>query len=116
MAGARVLVTGVAYKPDIDDMRESPALKVIDLLVKEGAQVAYYDPYIPVLPKTRKYDFKLESVSLEQITDGYFDAAVIVTNHSNIDYREVLKKAGVVIDTRNALKQEGVKSEKIQKA
>jgi UDP-N-acetyl-D-glucosamine dehydrogenase len=113
---ADILVIGVAYKPDVDDTRESPSLKVIDLLIKEGARVAYHDPHIPIMPKTRKYDFKLQSVQLPQIADDYYDAAVIVTNHSDIDYQEVLRKAKIVIDTRNALKQKGVKSDKIWKA
>jgi UDP-N-acetyl-D-glucosamine dehydrogenase len=113
---ADILVIGVAYKPDVDDTRESPALKVIDLLIKEGARVAYYDPHIPIMGRTRKYDFKLRSVQLKQIDDDYYDAAVIVTNHSNIDYQEVLGKANIVIDTRNALKQKGVKSDKVWKA
>jgi UDP-N-acetyl-D-glucosamine dehydrogenase len=113
---ADILVIGVAYKPDVDDTRESPALKVMDLLIKEGARVAYYDPYIPIMPKTRKYDFKLQSVQLKQMDDNYYDAAVIVTDHSVIDYQEILEKAKIVIDTRNALKQKGVKSDKIWKA
>lgn len=113
---ADILVIGVAYKPDVDDTRESPALKVIDLLIKEGARVAYYDPYIPIMPKTRKYDFKLQSVQLKQIVDDYYDAAVIVTDHSDIDYQEILERAKIVIDTRNALKQKGVKTDKVWKA
>lgn len=113
---ANILVIGVAYKPDVDDTRESPALKVIDLLIKEGARVAYYDPHIPIMPKTRKYDFKLQSVQLKQIANNYYDAAVIVTDHSDIDYQEVLAKAKIVIDTRNALKQKGVKSDRVWKA
>jgi len=113
---ADILVIGVAYKPDVDDTRESPALKVMDLLIKEGARVAYYDPHIPIMPKTRKYDFKLQSVELKQIDNDHYDAAVIVTDHADIDYREVLVKAKIIIDTRNALKQKGIKSEKIWKA
>ena len=113
---ADILVIGVAYKPDVDDTRESPALKVMDLLIKEGARVVYHDPHIPILPKTRKYDFKLRSVPLKQISDDYYDAAVIVTDHSDIDYREVLAKAKIIIDTRNALKQRGIKSDKVRKA
>jgi len=116
MKGAKILVVGVAYKPDVDDMRESPALKIIDLLLKEEAIVEYYDPYIPSLPKTRKYDLILNSIELEKIEDNRYDAAVIVTNHSNIDYPVLLKKACVVIDTRNALNQEGLHSDKIRKA
>jgi UDP-N-acetyl-D-glucosamine dehydrogenase len=116
IVGANILVVGVSYKPDVDDTRESPALKVIDLLVKEGAQIAYYDPHIPIMPTMRKYNFKLKSVQLNQITDGYYDAVVIITDHSDIDYQEVLRKTKIVIDTRNALKQQGIKSDKIWKA
>lgn len=114
--GAKILVIGVAYKPDVDDMRESPALKVIELLIREEAEVAYFDPYIPSLPKTRKYELNLQSICLEEIEENEYDAAVIITDHSNIDYPMVLKKAKIVIDTRNALKQEGIKSDKIWKA
>jgi UDP-N-acetyl-D-glucosamine dehydrogenase len=116
IGGAKILVIGVAYKPDVDDMRESPALKVIDLLIKEEARVEYYDPYIPSLPRTRRFQFNLQSVDLEKIEDRQYDAAVIVTNHSNIDYQQVLNKAKIVIDTRNALKQKGIKSDRIWKA
>jgi len=116
MIGAKILVVGAAYKPDIDDMRESPTLKVIDLLMKEEAVVDYYDPYIPSLPITRKYELKLQSVDPDKIGDDYYDAAVIITNHSNVDHQKFLKMAKIVIDTRNALKQNGLKSEKIWKA
>lgn len=116
MKGAKILVIGVAYKPDVDDMRESPALKVVDLIIKEGANVAYYDPYIPTLPKTRKYELDLHSVNMADLGEEEYDAAIIITDHSNIDYHLVLKKAKIVIDTRNALKQKGIKSEKIWKA
>jgi len=116
MVDADILVIGVAYKPDVDDTRESPALKVMDLLIKEGARVAYYDPHIPVMPKTRRYDFKLRSVPLKQIDEDHYDAAVIVTDHSDIDYRQVLAKAKIVIDTRNVLQHMGIKSDKVRKA
>jgi UDP-N-acetyl-D-glucosamine dehydrogenase len=116
IVGAEILVVGVAYKPDIDDMRESPALKVIDLLLKEGAVVAYYDPYIPTLPQTRKYQLDLSSVDLAETRDDRYDAAVIITNHSSIDYPLLLKKAKILIDTRDALKQKGIKSDRAWKA
>ena len=116
LVDAKILVIGVAYKPDIDDMRESPALKIIDLLIKEGVDVSYYDPYIPVLPKTRKYEINLESVVIEELEDNEFDAGIIITNHSCIDYPYLLNKTKIMIDTRNALNQKGIKSEKIWKA
>jgi len=96
--GARVLVLGVAYKADIDDLRESPALKVIRLLRVHGAEVSYHDPYCPELPA---YDLK--SIDL----DGYralasFDAVTIVTAHSALDYRTVVQQSDLVVDFRNA--------------
>lgn len=116
MEGAKILVVGVAYKPDVDDMRESPALKIIDLLIKEDAHVEYYDPYIPSLPKTRKYELNLHSVNVEKIEDDEYDAVVIITDHTDIDYHYLVNKGRIVIDTRNALKQKGIKSKKIWKA
>ena len=114
--GANVLVIGVAYKPDVDDMRESPALKVIDLLIKEGANVEYYDPYIPALPKTRKYELNLESVNVDELKDEQYDVALIITDHACIDYQAIQKKTKITVDTRNALKQKGVKSDTVWKA
>lgn len=113
---ANILIVGVAYKPDIDDMRESPALKIIDLLLKEGCHVSYYDPYIPTLPKTRKYHQDLQSIDLEKIKDKAFDVAIIVTDHAQVDYNGLINKAEIIVDTRNAMKQNGIKSEKIWKA
>jgi UDP-N-acetyl-D-glucosamine dehydrogenase len=97
--GSRVLVLGVAYKKDIDDMRESPALDVIRLLESQGAEVAYHDPYVP---KFREDGHEHSSVAL---TDGEItraDAVVIVTDHSSVDYQRVVRLAAVVVDTRNA--------------
>jgi UDP-N-acetyl-D-glucosamine dehydrogenase len=91
-------------------------LKVIDLFIKEGANVEYYDPYIPSLPETRKYKLELNSVDIEAVEDGAFDAIVIITDHAGIDYPRYLSKAKITIDTRNALKQKGTKSDKIWKA
>lgn len=116
IVGAKILVVGVAYKPDVDDMRESPALKVIDLLIKEGAKVEYYDPFIPTMPKTRKYQLNLTSADPGDMIDEQYDAAVIITDHTKVDYQLILSKARIVIDTRNALKQKGVKSDRIWKA
>ncbi len=96
--GAKVLVLGVAYKADIDDLRESPALKVIRNLEGQGAIVAYHDPFVPELPA-----FGLKSVELNgfEVLAGY-DAVLIVTAHSSIDYREVVRHAQLVVDFRNA--------------
>ena len=107
--GACVLVLGVAYKKDIDDLRESPALTIIELLQKEGAQVSYNDPYIPVVGKGRKYDLQMKSLPLEKLSD--FDCVLIVTDHSSYDYGKIVEDAQLVVDTRNATR--GIVSSKI---
>jgi UDP-N-acetyl-D-glucosamine dehydrogenase len=107
--GARVLVLGVAYKRDIDDLRESPSLTIIELLQKEGAQVSYHDPYFPFIGKGRKYDLQMKCSSLENL--GQYDCVLIVTDHSDYDYPSIVKESQLVVDTRNATK--GIKSEKI---
>lgn len=107
--GARVLVLGVAYKRDIDDLRESPSLTIIELLQKEGAKVSYHDPYFPFIGKGRKYDLQMKCSSLENL--GQYDCVLIVTDHSDYDYPSIVKESQLVVDTRNATK--GIKSEKI---
>ena len=94
--GSRVLVLGVAYKPNVNDMRESPALKIIDLLIDEGAQVAYHDPHVPDLPRKG-----LRSVPLDAATLAESDVAVIVTDHRSVDYALVVREAPLVVDLRN---------------
>jgi UDP-N-acetyl-D-glucosamine dehydrogenase len=107
--GARVLVLGVAYKRDIDDLRESPALTIIELLQKEGAQVSYHDPYFPFIGKGRKYDLQMKRTELDKL--GQYDCIVIVTDHSDYDYRKIVSEAQLVVDTRNATK--GIDSTKV---
>jgi UDP-N-acetyl-D-glucosamine dehydrogenase len=107
--GARVLVLGVAYKRDIDDLRESPSLTIIELLQKEGAKVSYHDPYFPFIGKGRKYDLQMRCSSLENL--GQYDCVLIVTDHSDYDYPSIVRESQLVVDTRNATK--GIKSEKI---
>ena len=99
---ARVLVLGVAYKKDIDDARESPSLRIMELLQARGARVDYNDPYFPHLPKMRKYDFGLKSVELTPEALAGYDAVVIATDHSLYDYPAIVRHARLVIDTRNA--------------
>jgi UDP-N-acetyl-D-glucosamine dehydrogenase len=107
--GARVLVLGVAYKKDIDDLRESPSLTIIELLQKDGAQVSYHDPYFPFIGKGRKYDLQLKCAELSDL--GQYDCVVIVTDHSDYDYRGIVKESQLVVDTRNATR--GITSSKI---
>jgi UDP-N-acetyl-D-glucosamine dehydrogenase len=107
--GARVLVLGLAYKRDIDDLRESPSLTIIELLQKRGAQVAYNDPFFPTVGHGRKYALNMTSTSLDAIPE--FDCVVIITDHSQYDFRMIVDKAQLVVDTRNATK--GIESTKI---
>jgi UDP-N-acetyl-D-glucosamine dehydrogenase len=100
---ARILILGVAYKKDVGDIRESPALRIMELLTERGAAVAYNDPHVPRLPKTRKHDFsRYYSVALEAGTLAHYDCVVVVTDHSTYDFSEIVKQARLVIDTRNA--------------
>jgi UDP-N-acetyl-D-glucosamine dehydrogenase len=98
--GAKVLVLGVAYKKDIDDLRESPALTIIELLQKDGAQVSYNDPYFPLIGKGRHYDLQMKCVPVEDVPK--YDCVVIVTDHSDYDYGWIVEHASLVVDTRNA--------------
>jgi UDP-N-acetyl-D-glucosamine dehydrogenase len=107
--GAKVLILGVAYKKDIDDLRESPALTIIELLQKDGAVVSYNDPYFPTIGKGRKYDLKLKCAELKDL--GQYDCVLIVTDHSDYDYARIVQDSQLVVDTRNATK--GIKSTKI---
>jgi UDP-N-acetyl-D-glucosamine dehydrogenase len=107
--GARILILGVAYKRDIDDLRESPALTIIELLQHEGAHVSYHDPYFPFIGKGRKYDLQMKRSELEQL--GQYDCIVLVTDHSDYDYKKIVNEAQLVVDTRNATK--GIASPKV---
>ena len=107
--GARVLILGVAYKRDIDDLRESPALTIIELLQHEGAEVSYHDPYFPFIGKGRKYDLQMKRTELDKL--GEYDCIVIVTDHSDYDYKKIVGEAQLVVDTRNATK--GIDSPKV---
>jgi UDP-N-acetyl-D-glucosamine dehydrogenase len=103
--GSRILVAGVAYKRDIDDMRESPALDVIHLLETKGAQVDYADPYVPEV-HAREWPGRrdLKAVELKRGTVGQYDCIVIVTDHKNFDYDSMVAEATLIVDTRNAIK------------
>jgi UDP-N-acetyl-D-glucosamine dehydrogenase len=107
--GSRVLILGVAYKKDIDDLRESPALTIIELLQKEGAQVSYHDPYFPFIGKGRKYDLQMKRSELEKLSQ--YDCVVIITDHSDYDFRRIVDESQLVVDTRNATK--GIDSPKV---
>ena len=104
--GSKVLVIGLAYKPNVDDMRESPTFHIMDLLDKYGASVDFYDPYIPVIGPTREHKHWAGHKSVgwsKDIVSGY-DAVIIATNHKDIDYNELSEWSDCIIDTRNSLK------------
>jgi UDP-N-acetyl-D-glucosamine dehydrogenase len=102
LEGARVLVLGAAYKPNVDDCRESPALELIELLAERGAEVSYSDPHVPVIGPRRAHSFSMESVELTPAALAAADAAVLVTDHRAFDYAAILASSRLVVDTRNA--------------
>jgi UDP-N-acetyl-D-glucosamine dehydrogenase len=114
--GAKILILGVAYKKDMDDARETPALSIMELLRKKGAVLFYHDPYIPILPRFRKHYFELKSAPLTKQLLQRIDVAVVVTDHSCIDYAWVVKHAPLIIDTRNVTKNMKQWKKKIVKA
>jgi UDP-N-acetyl-D-glucosamine dehydrogenase len=106
LKGANILIMGVAYKKNVDDLRESPALRIMEILQGFGANVSYYDPYLPEIPVTREHAALagMRSVSFDEATVSGFDAAMITTDHDNVDYNALVKWSQIVVDTRNATK------------
>ncbi|MGA3035052.1 MAG: nucleotide sugar dehydrogenase [Terracidiphilus sp.] len=100
LKGARVLVLGLAYKRDIDDLRESPSLTIIELLQARGASVEYNDPFFPTVGQGRKYTLNMSCTPLDRVPE--FDCVLIVTDHSQYDYPQIVGQAQLVVDTRNA--------------
>ena len=100
LKGSRLLVLGIAYKKNVDDMRESPAVEVMELLRAAGAEVAYSDPHVPVFPKMREHHFDLASVALTPQAVASYDAVVLTTDHAKFDYEMVRTHARVIIDSR----------------
>ena len=107
--GANILIIGVAYKRDLDDDRESPAYKLMELLERKRAKFTYHDPFVPVLQRSRRYDFGLKSVPLTAERLAEADAVLIATDHTGIDYDLIVRHSRLVVDTRNATRnvQEG---------
>ncbi len=105
LKGTRILLVGFSYKPDVADERESPAFRLTELIEARGAKVEYYDPFVPVIPKTREHP-ALEgrrSVSWQDVSSGDFDAALICTDHSDVDYEALVAAMPLVVDTRNTV-------------
>lgn len=113
---AKVLVLGLAYKKDIDDVRESPSIELIELLREEGAKVDYNDPYIPYTHKQREHDLKMKSKPLSAPMLRRYDVVLIATDHSDYDYTWIVKNSQLVVDTRNATADVKVGRHKIVKA
>jgi len=114
--GSKVLILGAAYKKDIDDMRESPSLKLIEILRDRGAKVDYHDSFISSLPRTRKYNYDMKSIELTKENIAEFDLVILSTAHSSFDYKLIAKNAKIIVDTRNAFQNRSIKSENIFKA
>ncbi|HEX7158942.1 MAG TPA: nucleotide sugar dehydrogenase, partial [Edaphobacter sp.] len=107
--GSKILMLGMAYKKDIDDLRESPSLTIIELLREQGAEVLYNDPYFPTVGRGRHYNLNMTSTPLDDLEQ--YDCVLIVTDHSDYDYEDIVKRSQLVVDSRNATK--GIKSSKI---
>lgn len=116
--GASILLFGVAYKKNIQDTRESPGLRLIELLEARGARVSYYDPYVPVIPDTREHKqlSGRRSRDWKPVEFATYDAALIVADHDVVDYKEIARSARLVVDTRNACRRAGVTSANIVQA
>jgi UDP-N-acetyl-D-glucosamine dehydrogenase len=112
--GAKILIVGIAYKKDVDDIRESPAFKIMKILEKKNVgKIDYYDPYVKEVKKTRQYSKPIYSIEFTEEKLSEYDVAIIVTDHSNIDYKKIYESLPLIIDTRNVYKE---KSPKIIKA
>jgi UDP-N-acetyl-D-glucosamine dehydrogenase len=100
IAGSRVLVLGIAYKKNVDDMRESPSVEIMELLRDRGAEIAYSDDFVPKFPVMREHSFDLESTELSAQTIQSYDCVVLATDHDTFDYELIQKNARVIVDTR----------------
>jgi UDP-N-acetyl-D-glucosamine dehydrogenase len=106
LKGSKVLILGIAYKKNVDDMRESPAVEVMEMLRDAGAELAYSDPHVPVFPKMREHTFDLSSVALTPESLACFDAVVLTTDHTKFDYDMILANAQLVIDSRGVYRDQ----------
>jgi len=103
LKGSRILVLGLAYKKNIDDTRESPAVEIMDLLQAKGAHIDYSDPHVPTFPRKRDYHFDLQSVALTSESIASYDCLVLATDHDGFDYQQLVQHARLVVDTRGRL-------------
>ena len=98
--GSKILVLGIAYKKNVDDMRESPSVMLMELLRSRGADVHYSDPWVPIFPKMREHSFDLSSVDLTAKVVQSFDCVIVATNHDEFDWQMIKDNADLVVDTR----------------
>jgi UDP-N-acetyl-D-glucosamine dehydrogenase len=111
--GSRILVLGVSYKKDVDDIRESPALEIMKLLMAKGASVSYADPYFPRIPPMRHYDFTMDATPLTPEAIAAHDAVLVATDHSEFPYEEIHRAAKLIVDSRNAFHSRGLSGPKV---
>src|SRR5262249_2478625 len=116
--GSRILMIGVAYKKNVDDTRESPAFRIMELLEKRGASVSFHDPMVSEIPRSREHpEFAgRRSVPLSQEVVSKFDAVIICTDHDGVDYPGLIDWSSLVIDTRNVCARHGLRADNIVKA
>ena len=107
LKGSKVLVLGIAYKKNVDDMRESPSVELMKLLEEKGATVNYSDPHVPVFPKMRKYHFDLKSVDITEESLADYDVLLLATNHDKFDYNFIKQHASLIVDTRGIYREGG---------
>lgn len=118
LSRSKVLVVGLAYKKNVPDIRESPSLKLIELIQERGGEAAYYDPHVAEIPKTREYShlMGMKSVPWDRQTIGAFDAVLVATDHDNVDYAALGEWAPLIIDTRNVFARRDIAAKHIIKA
>jgi UDP-N-acetyl-D-glucosamine dehydrogenase len=104
LKGSRILVLGLAYKPDIDDVRESPSFELIELFKGKGARVDYSDPHVPETWAGRKHDLQMKSVTITPETLAGYDCVVVSTNHTAFDWAKIAKHSKLIVDSRDALR------------
>jgi UDP-N-acetyl-D-glucosamine dehydrogenase len=118
LKGSKILVMGLAYKKNVDDIRESPSLKIIEIMESMGAEVFFYDPLVPVIPRLREHPTLIdrESVKYEPSVLKGFDAAMITTDHDDLDYQVLVDNCPLVMDCRNVIERKGIKADNVMKA
>ena len=107
--GSKILILGIAYKKNVDDMRESPSVEIIEKLSALGAILSYHDPHVPVFPKMRDHNFNMKSININSNKLKFFDLVLIAADHDLIDYKLVLKNSSLIVDTRGVYKNSNKK-------